>query len=89
MFLATRDHARYDFIVYAQLSTVLTQLFFPSSDPATAALAFWGVFAVGCARTGGAAHGPGVPNAYAAVLSARVQTPALLCANMHPPPADL
>ena len=42
---------RYDFIVFAQLSKLLTHLFFPSSDAATAALAFWGVFAVGCAGT--------------------------------------
>lgn len=35
----------FDFYVYAQLSPVLTKVFFPESDDTAAALAFWGIFA--------------------------------------------
>ncbi|WIA30903.1 hypothetical protein OEZ86_000955 [Tetradesmus obliquus] len=38
---------KFDFTVYAQLSTVLTAVFFPSSSESASLLSFWGVFAVG------------------------------------------
>lgn len=37
----------YDFVVYSQLSASLTKNFFPTGNPTTQLLAFWGVFAVG------------------------------------------
>lgn len=33
--------------VYSQLANVITQLFFPSTNPVVAQLSFWGVYAVG------------------------------------------
>eukprot|EP00882_Tetradesmus_deserticola_P006784 GHRQ01007142.1.p1 GENE.GHRQ01007142.1~~GHRQ01007142.1.p1 ORF type:complete len:279 (+),score=79.58 GHRQ01007142.1:235-1071(+) len=37
----------YDFFAYSQLNAYLTQVFFPSGDPAVTQLSFWGVYAVG------------------------------------------
>ncbi|KAI8470012.1 MAG: major facilitator superfamily domain-containing protein [Monoraphidium minutum] len=37
----------YDFVVFSNLSAVITKSFFPPGDAATEALLFWGVFAMG------------------------------------------
>lgn len=39
--------AGYDFTVYSQLSSVITKLFFPPTNPEIAQISFWAVYAVG------------------------------------------
>jgi hypothetical protein len=39
--------AGYDFTVYSQLSSIITELFFPPQNPGIAEISFWAVYAVG------------------------------------------
>lgn len=36
---------QYDFTIYTQLTSVMSKVFFPASNPAVQALSIWGIFA--------------------------------------------
>ncbi|KAL4444980.1 hypothetical protein ABPG77_004030 [Micractinium sp. CCAP 211/92] len=45
--LSTAEWTKFDFYIYAQLSTILKEVFFPSNDPTAQTLLWWAVYAVG------------------------------------------